>query len=83
MTDLLVNVIGGIVDLFLGFLPDSPFVAVSWTHDWSTALGYLNWFIDFGRCALLFAAWLALVALVTIVRTIINEFRSTEKIASI
>ena len=82
MSDLIVNIIGGIIDIFLSFLPNSPFVTVAWTQNWGTALGWLNWFIDFGRCALLFAAWLALVAIVTIVRLVIDSFKKTEEIAA-
>lgn len=82
MSEILVNIIGGIIDIFLGLLPNSPFVTVAWTQNWSNALGWLNWFIDFGRCALLFAAWLALVAIVTIARLVIEFFMDTEKIAA-
>lgn len=77
MLGLITVVITRFVLWLASLLPASPFSGITFPTAVETALGWLNWFIPFGRFGEIFAFSLSVLVVAVIVRAIAENFVKT------
>lgn len=77
MLGLITAVITRFVLWLASLLPASPFSGISFPHAVETGLGWLNWFIPFGRFGEIFTLWLSVLVVSVIVKAIAENFVKT------
>lgn len=71
MLDFLTQLFNGFFGVLNNILPDSPFGQwITVGEELHLGIGWLNWVVDVGGCAAIFAVWLAIGLAVTIAKLV-------------